>query len=221
MSSPRGRAFCFDLSEGRFPTRCRGEEGNKMNYVTGGAIRTLRERKGLTQRELAEQLKVSDKTVSKWETGRGLPDVALLAELSAALGVSVAELLAGECAENRNRACDLRKTVFYVCPVCGNIITSVGGGVVCCHGVTLPELVAEECTGHELQVELMDGDYYVSVEHEMTKEHYISFFAYVTMERVELCKLYPEQAAECRFRKKWGGFLYAYCNRHGLVRVRV
>ena len=45
-----------------------------MNYITGQTIRMLRERKQLTQRELAERLFISDKTVSRWESGRGLPD---------------------------------------------------------------------------------------------------------------------------------------------------
>ena len=65
-------------------------------YVTGAAIKALREKKGLTQRDLAEQIGVSDKTISKWETGKGLPDITLLEPLSAALGISVTELLAGD-----------------------------------------------------------------------------------------------------------------------------
>ena len=54
-----------------------------MNYIAGDTIRRLREGKKLTQRELAERLCVSDKTVSKWETGRGLPDITILPELGA------------------------------------------------------------------------------------------------------------------------------------------
>lgn len=64
-------------------------------YLTGNTIRTLREKKGCTQRELAATLGVTDKAVSKWETGKGLPDIALIEPLAKALGVSVAELLSG------------------------------------------------------------------------------------------------------------------------------
>ena len=73
-------------------------------YVTGSTIRLLREAKGLTQAELARQLLVSAKTVSKWETAKGLPDISLLEPLAAALGVSVLELMQGEPVVNRNRA---------------------------------------------------------------------------------------------------------------------
>ena len=59
------------------------------NYVTGDTIRYLRERRHLTQRELAERLNVSDKTISKWETSRGLPDITLLEPLASTLSVSV------------------------------------------------------------------------------------------------------------------------------------
>ena len=193
-----------------------------MQYVTGETIRTLREKRGMTQGQLAEQLYISDKTVSKWETGRGLPDVSLLTELAAALQVSVAELLAGGCVENRNRAGNLRRMQWYVCPVCGNVVWSVGAGAFSCCGILLPPLEAEEPDeAHLLQVERIDGEHYVRLEHPMTKEHSISFLAMVTTDRVEFRKLYPEMEAESRFALRGHGDLYAFCNRHGLYRVRV
>ena len=64
-------------------------------FVTGTTIKKLREEKRITQGEWAEMIGVSDKAVSKWETGRGLPDISLLEPLSRALGISVAELFAG------------------------------------------------------------------------------------------------------------------------------
>ena len=76
-------------------------------YVTGSTIRQLREAKGLTQAELAGTLSVSAKTISKWETAKGLPDISLLEPLAAALGVSVLELMQGEPIINRNRAANL------------------------------------------------------------------------------------------------------------------
>ncbi len=193
-----------------------------MQYVTDTTIRRLREEKGLTQKQLAAMLCVSDKTVSKWETGRGLPDISILMELAAALGVSVPELLTGECQVNRNRSSNIMKTNFYVCPVCGNVITSVGEGAFSCCGVSLPVLEAEEPDEtHRISIEISDGDYYVTIDHPMEKSHYISFFCMIHADRAELVKLYPEQSCACRLLKKGRGILYAYCNRHGLFRVNV
>lgn len=191
-----------------------------MSYVTGNVIRELREQKKMTQRQLADILHISDKTVSKWETGRGLPDVAILMELAGALGVTAAELLAGEYAVNENRSGNMKKTAFYVCPVCGNVIQAMGSGSYSCCGIALPRLEPEACDEeHEIRVELMDNEYFVSMEHDMTKSHYISFFAYVTAGTVQLLKLYPEQNAQGRFARRGHGYLYAYCNRHGLFRT--
>ncbi len=191
-----------------------------MQYITGTTIRSLREQKQLTQKQLAEILSVSDKTISKWENGRGLPDISILMELAAALGVSVPELLTGELAVNSNRSCNIRKMSFYVCPVCGNVIQSIGMGAFSCCGVSLPPLEAEAAEGeHGLCIEESDGDYYITMEHPMEKSHYISFICYVNAERTEFVKLYPEQNAACRIQKRKRGIFYAYCNRHGLFRV--
>ncbi len=193
-----------------------------MKYVTGETIKTLREKQGLTQKQLAIQLHVSDKTISKWETNRGLPDISLLTELAAALRISVAELLSGGCMENQNRAANLKRMHFYVCPICGNIIQSVGEGAYSCCGVLLPPLEAEESEGeHLIQKERMDGEWYIHVEHPMEKGHFISFLAYVTTNRIAFCKLYPEQTAEARFPFYGHGKLYALCNRHGLYCIHI
>ena len=110
-------------------------------YITGTAIRQLREARGMTQAELAERLSVSSKTVSKWETAKGLPDITLLKPLAQALGVSLIELMNGEHITNRNVSANLLRGKFYVCPLCGNILHSTGHAVVSCCGVTLPPLV--------------------------------------------------------------------------------
>lgn len=192
------------------------------NYVTGATIRALRERRGYTQKQLAERLSVSDKAVSKWETGRGLPDVTLLEPLAKLLGVSVTELLSGECAVNRNRSANLLRGSFYVCPVCGNVIYAAGQGAFSCCGVTLPPLEPEEADGeHAICVETVDCEHYVHVEHPMEREHSISFLAHVTTDRVEIVKLYPEMNAETRFRMSGQGRFYAYCNRHGLFELKL
>lgn len=62
----------------------------------GKFIHELRKEKELTQKQLAEQVGVSDKTISKWETGRGIPDTAIMSELCEVLGISINELLSGE-----------------------------------------------------------------------------------------------------------------------------
>ena len=190
--------------------------------MTGSVIRALREKRNYTQKQLADAISVSDKTVSKWETDRGLPDVTLLEPLAKALQVSVAELLSGEYVVNRNRSGNPERARFYICPICGNVIWSMGEGAFSCCGVTLPPLEAEEPDGeHILSVETVDNEWYVSADHPMTKEHFLSFIALVSYDRVQLCKLYPEQAAEARFPRRGGGTLYACCNRHGLYRLKL
>ena len=192
------------------------------NYVTGGAIRLLREKKGYTQKQLAERLMVSDKAVSKWESGRGLPDISLIEPLAKNLCISVAELLSGECIQNTNRHGNMNKSRFYVCPVCGNVIFAAGEGAFSCCGVQLPPLEREEDDAeHVILTERMEDDFFVSLSHPMEKTHYISFFAYVSADRVQLVKLYPEQNAEARFPIRGRGTLYAYCNHHGLFGKRI
>lgn len=193
-----------------------------LNYVNSDGIRALREGIGITQRELAERIGVSDKTVSKWETGRGLPDISTLALLAEALGVSLSELFAGDKTANRNKSANMQRSVFYVCPVCGNVIHAMGEGVFSCCGVTLPKLEAEIADEeHGVQVEVIDGEYYVSLSHPMSREHYISFMAYVNWERLQLVKLYPEQEAAARFARFGSGILYVYCRKHGLFSVKL
>ncbi|MGN0404910.1 MAG: helix-turn-helix domain-containing protein [Bariatricus sp.] len=191
-----------------------------MGYVTGKTIKELREKKKLTQKELAEKLLISDKAISKWETNRGLPDIGIIEDLARVLGVSVAELLTGDLRENENRSGNMQKLHFYVCPVCGNIITSVGSGSFTCCGILLPEQEAEQPDEeHRIQVETVENEYYITMIHPMKKEHYISFVAYVTADDAEVVKLYPEQEVSIRFRKRGHGFLYCFCNRHGMFRL--
>ena len=192
------------------------------SYVTGGTIKRLREGRRLTQAQLAGILGVTDKAVSKWETGRGLPDVTLLEPLARALLISVPELLSGEQVVNSNRAANLLRSPLYICPVCGNIIHASGAAAVSCCGVCLPPLEAEEPDeAHRLVRESFDGEYFFSIPHGMRKDHYISFMAYVTTGRCDLVKLYPEGQPEAQFYPWGGGYLYWYCNRHGLFREKL
>ena len=187
------------------------------NYVTGAVIRALREAKRMTQEELADKVHVSGKAVSKWETGQGFPDISLLEPLAEALGISVIELLSGEHIQNKNQSANMAKGKFYVCPVCGNVIRTVGEAMISCCGITLPPQEAELADkDHEILIETVEDEFYVRVEHPMTKEHYISFLAAVSGDGMQFVKLYPEGAAEARFKRSCVKQLYAYCNRHGL-----
>jgi DNA-binding XRE family transcriptional regulator/desulfoferrodoxin (superoxide reductase-like protein) len=187
------------------------------NYVTGALIKKLREAKHLTQEELADKVCVSGKAISKWETGRGFPDIGLLEPLAKALGISVVELLSGTDITNRNRSSDMKKSKFYVCPVCGNVIQATGEAVMICCGITLPPLEAEiPDSEHLISIEVVEDEYYVTVDHPMTKTHYISFLAAVSDQRIQLEKLYPEWASSTRFKIDGVQRIYAYCNRHGL-----
>ena len=191
-------------------------------YITGATIRRLREERKLKQEELADRIFVSSKTVSKWETGQGLPDITLLEPLAKALGISVLELFSGDEVRNRNRSADILKTQFYVCPVCGNVIRADGQAVISCCGVTLPPLTAEEPDeAHAIRTQRAEDEYYVTTEHPMTREHYISFLAAVSDNAVQFVKLYPQGGAEARFKIDRVKYLYAYCNRHGLFRVTI
>lgn len=190
-------------------------------YVTGTAIKQLREQRQLTQAELGEKIGVSSKTVSKWETAKGLPDVSLLEPLAKALQISVMELMNGEQIVNKNVSANMLRTKFYVCPVCGNVIHSTGDTLISCCGITLPALEAEEADDvHTVNIERVEDEYFVTVDHPMTKEHYISFIAYVTSDRVQLVKLYPEWNCETRLQMRGFGMLYWYCNHHGLFKMK-
>lgn len=191
------------------------------NYVTGSTIKNLRESKKLTQAQLAEIISVSDKAVSRWETGKGFPDVSLLEPLSKVLGISVIELISGDCIINKNISSNMQRSKFYVCPICGNVIHSMGEALVSCCGITLTCLEADETDdNHFMNVEYIEDEMYVTIAHEMTKQHYISFIAYVTTDKIEIKKLYPEGNAEARFFIRGNGEIYCYCNHHGLLKQK-
>lgn len=193
------------------------ERTHTMPYLTAHTIKSLREAQKLTQLQLAERLDVSDKTISKWETGRGLPDISLLEPLAACLKVSVAELLSGDVATNRNVSANMARTNFYVCPLCGNVLTGIGEASVSCHGIALPRLEAEgPDETHAVTVEKSDGGYFVQCDHPMTKSHHLSFMALLSSDTLQIKKLYPEQDAHARFAANGPSTLYTFCNRHGL-----
>lgn len=191
-------------------------------YVTGATIKKLRESKGITQQQLANEIGVSSKAVSKWETAKGLPDISLVEVLSQALGVSVMELMSGETVMNKNISSNILFSKFYVCPVCGNAIHTTGEAVVSCCGITLPPLEAEEIDDdHTINIENVEDEKFITVNHPMTKSHYISFIAYVTSDKCHFVKFYPDGNAETRLQFRGRGYLYIYCNKHGLMKIKV
>ncbi len=183
----------------------------------GKLIFSLRKEKGLTQKQLADAMNISDKTISKWERGLGCPDVSLLHELSEILKINIEQILLGDLNPNDTDGGNMKKIQFYICPTCGNVITSTGEAEFSCCGRKLSAMAVKPSEeGHHLTVEVVEDDYYITFSHEMTKSHYISFIAYVASDRVLFIKLYPEQSGEVRFPRMYGGKIYFYCNQHGL-----
>ncbi len=186
-------------------------------YLTGTVIKELRSKRSMTQTELAERLCVSDKTISKWETGKGYPDITLLEPIAEIFSVSVTELLSGSAVKNTNVSANMLRSNFYVCPICGNIFHSMGEAVIQCHGIQLnPEISDDPDEAHKITVERVEDEYYVQIDHEMTKRHYISFIAAVSPDRIQLVKLYPQGNAEARFKVNTVKKIYFYCNKSGL-----
>ncbi|MCR5790005.1 MAG: helix-turn-helix domain-containing protein [Lachnospiraceae bacterium] len=189
-------------------------------YVTGAVIKELREKNRLTQLQLAEKLGVTDKSISKWETSRGLPDITLLEPIAEAFSISVTELISGNTVHNANVSANMLRSKFYVCPVCGNVIHSMGEAAIHCHGIRLMPLDAEPTDEHHLcLIERVEDEYYVQIDHSMTKEHYISFAAAVSSDDMQLKKLYPEGSAEARFKISGVRRIFFYCNRDGLFSI--
>jgi len=191
-------------------------------YVTGTVIKELREKQHLTQVELADKLGVSDKTISKWETAKGYPDISLLETLAKVLGVSVTELFTGNLVSNVNVSGNMMRSKFYVCPICGNIFHSMGEAVIQCHGILLTPCQPEESDeNHKVFIERVEDEYYIQIEHDMTKQHYISFVAALSSDKIQLIKLYPEGNAQARVKMNGVKKLVFYCNRDGLFSISI
>ncbi len=186
----------------------------------GLLIKELRERKGMTQNELAASLNLSDRTISKWETGRGYPDITFLERIASLFSLSVAELLSGAGVSNRNVSGNMMKSAFYVCPVCGNTIVSTGEASVSCHGISKRlerNRVDEE---HAVTLEVVEDEYFISIKNPMTKECYISFIAALSSDRVQMVKLYSEGNAEARVKMNGVREILYYSNTDGLYTIK-
>lgn len=189
-----------------------------MNQInTGKLIRRHRLMRGLTQLELAEMIGVGDKAVSKWERGCGAPDISLLPSLAEALQTDEAALLKGEIDENNASNGDMKRLKFYICPSCGNLTVSDDSARVVCCGKRLSALTAQPEGGENaLNIEKSDGEWYITSAHEMSREHHISFIAFITGDTLVVRRLYPEWGLETRLPYFARGTLLWYCTRHGL-----
>lgn len=184
----------------------------------GRLIRTLRLERGLTQAELAEVLCVSPKTVSKWENGKGYPDISLLPALSDSLGVAPGTLLLGELCANDVVGGNMKKTKYAVCPACGSITLTTGEAEITCCGRKLAALVPKKAdVGEKLTVEPVENEWYITSAHAMTKEDYISFVAFQTGDRVQLIKQYPEWDLQVRIERRGHGMLLCHSAKEGLL----
>lgn len=189
-----------------------------MNYEkVGSVIYQLRKEAAMTQQELADKLFISNKAISKWERGQGCPDVSLLGSLSEVFGVNIEKILAGDLSPNSADGGNMKRAKLYVCPMCGNILTATGDAEISCCGRKLEPLVSKTADAeHQLHVAVIEDDYYITFEHEMSKDHFLNFFAYLDYDRVTLVRLYPEQGGEVRFPKRGRGKLLFGCSKDGL-----
>lgn len=183
----------------------------------GKLIYELRKEKNMTQKQVAELMNISDKTISKWERGLGCPDVSLLLGLSNIFGVSIEGILSGEINLNELSGGNMKNIKFYVCDKCGNLITSTSEAAISCCGKKMEATVAKKAEeGHKLNVESIENEFFITTEHEMKKEHYITFVAHVKGDRVQIVKQYPEWNMQFRLNQVGRGKLYFYCINHGL-----
>jgi len=185
---------------------------------TGQLIRRLRKEKGLTQAALAEKIGVTDKAVSKWERAQGCPDISLIKSLCSVFSVEASVFLGDGLKENRRDGGNMRRLQFYLCPVCGNLMTATGGGErICCGRPLNPLKPASPDADHMPAIEPMEDELYITFPHEMTKEHFITFAAWMSYDRMLFIKLYPEQDAALRMPQFRRGKLIFHCSRHGLM----
>lgn len=185
----------------------------------GALIAAARKERAMTQKVLARQLSISEQAVSKWERGLGCPDVSLLAPLGTILGIPLENLLAGAQEEQETTGGTMKRTSFYFCPQCGDLIAASGTPTLSCCGRTLEPLSpATADDDHALVLESVEDEWFLTLPHPMTKEHYIAFTAMVTGDRVTVLRSWPEWDYQQRIPRRGHGILYWYCTQHGLFR---
>ncbi|MBQ2932665.1 MAG: helix-turn-helix domain-containing protein [Clostridia bacterium] len=188
----------------------------------GKLLCNLRKAKGMTQKQVADKLGVLPKTVSKWETGNGFPDVSALSSLADVLGVCERMLLSGNLIQNMQEVGNMKKIRFYVCPQCGSIMQGTGECQIICCGRPVEVLESQKADdAHTINISEIENDFYIEFNHEMTKEHFIGFVAYAGFDRVLIVRMYPEQDSAVRLPRMFRGRVYFYCNKHGLFEYKI
>ena len=188
----------------------------------GKLLSNLRKAKGMTQKQVADRLGVLPKTVSKWETGKGFPDISVISALSDVLGVSEKILLSGNLTKNITDTGNIGRTRFYVCPECMSVMQGTGKCEIICCGKPVKASESKEADGnHIIKISEIENDFCIEFNHEMTKDHYINFVSYTGSDRILTIRLHPEQNPLVRFPKMYRGKLYFYCNKHGLFEYKI
>lgn len=190
---------------------------------TGALIREMRIKKGLTQKQLAEAICVTDKAVCKWETGHGCPDITLLSQLSKVLEVDILSILQGGHTVHHQLGGNMNRLKFYRCPTCGNLISSVKEVELSCCGNKLSYIMATESADEKYRpvISEFDGQYSVSFRHPMTKDDYIANVIVVRYDQLMCVNMYPEQEAIFTLPQLGGIRMYIVTGKSELIPVRM
>ncbi len=190
---------------------------------TGNLIRSLRIKKGLTQKELAQMICVTDKAVCKWEKGRGCPNITLISQLSKVLEVDIQSILQGYLDKNKKIGENMNHLKFYKCPTCGNLVTSIKSVELSCCGNKLSPVSAQTRREPEYQpvIQEFDGQYSIKFNHPMTKSDYISQVIVVRYDQIMTVNLYAESEAIITIPQVRGIRLFVITNKSELIAVTV
>ena len=190
---------------------------------TGNLIRSLRIKKGLTQKELAHMICVTDKAVCKWEKGRGCPNITLISQLSKVLEVDIQSILQGYLDKNKKIGENMNHLKFYKCPTCGNLVTSIKSVELSCCGNKLSPVSAQTRSEPEYQpvIQEFDGQYSIKFNHPMTKSDYISQVIVVRYDQIMTVNLYAESEAIITIPQVRGIRLFVITNKSELIAVTV
>lgn len=188
----------------------------------GNLIKSLRLQRNLTQQQLADELFVSDKAISKWECGNGCPDISVIPNIARYFSVDIQQFLSGNLETDSKKGGNMKRIKFYVCPECSNVITNTGSAVISCCGHVLEHCqekeILENDTIHNFEISEFDDELLVKFNNEMSKDNYIRFVAWVSYDTVILRKLYPEQEAQVIFPKVHKGTWYICSSKDGLYK---
>lgn len=190
---------------------------------TGSLIRSLRIKKGLTQKELAHMICITDKAVCKWEKGRGCPNITLISQLSKVLEVDIQSILQGYLDKNKKIGENMNHLKFYKCPTCGNLVTSIKSVELSCCGNKLSPVSAQTRSDPEYQpvIQEFDGQYSIKFNHPMTKSDYISQVIVVRYDQIMTVNLYAESEAIITIPQVRGIRLFVITNKSELIAVTV